>query len=168
MLRLIFFRFFLLMGFLSVLLACSSQPMPQTQYFLLPIKAMAQASNLQLEVALAPQLQDERILLKQENAIIPAHYNRWKIDLKDNLQQVLTAELANETELKKLHVFFDQFYATQSGQVLLRGHFQLHDNSVKPFSYTLQQEQTGYAAFVKTVSAGLSQLARDIAKEVTH
>lgn len=170
---------------LAVLLcSCSAAPTQQVRYYQLaltePVVELSQtAITLQLKpVQVAPFLNGSGLVLRQSAVELNiARQHLWAEPLELQLNRLLQQQLRTALPAIQLQVpaggkvslsiQLSQFYATEQGDVVISGFYQLGSDSMplaRAFSYRQPLTEHGYAAMVQALSLAWQQLVTDLSQ----
>ena len=171
----------------GILTGCStSSERPQTHIYLLeetPKEKVANSSSTAIAIRLAtlPDYlnQNQLVMKQQSNKIAIANYHRWAEDLNQAITKLLIRQLNNRDFGYKFvsecqacpsaRITINHFYPTESGDVLLEGHYSLSlKNEIEQnnFFFKTSLNQGGYDESVEKMRVLLGQLSQDIANTI--
>ena len=178
--------------FVLMLTACSSQP--NKAYYQLPIAAAQQAVESKIQTVQKSQIWVQPIRLSDmlvsagivyqttDINYTVANQHLWVNPLDQQLQQNLVSGLSQafpntvvatqpiDDNLARLTVSVNYFQGRYDGKAVIAGDWIYVDgNKVikQPFSLTLDQNEDGYPALVRTLGQGWQQVVADIAQAIT-
>ncbi|NOR69539.1 MAG: hypothetical protein GQ532_07565 [Methylomarinum sp.] len=186
----------LLISVVLGLSACASNTQ-SIKYYSLGLNGIQDSNDAiqanQVRVVVAPiQLakflnQNNMVMQIGEHEIYKANFHRWAEPLDQSISKLLVQKLNNKksnayqfvksneymTENSSLHLSLeiDQFHSTDNAQVILSGHYWLHNKeksfaSMKHFSISEQLTRDGYHHSVEKLKGLLGQLANQIVDSI--
>lgn len=183
------YRFYIFFIVTLTMGCVSSDPPPQTFYYLLEEQPLTyeweEGSNVaQVDIVALPSylLQPNLVMLEEKHQLYYANYHKWATDLRDNIQHVLLADLNEQFSdvnfvkscegCPTIFIHVLGFYPTLDGEVHLHGFFEVdlgaHDTtgieSVKRHSFALVTPiETGdYQGAVSAMRMSLKALSLSI------
>ncbi|GHG64931.1 hypothetical protein GCM10010919_11920 [Alishewanella longhuensis] len=175
---------------LLLLVGCSSPASEVRYYQLVAQTPPAIDTRVQQPLVLAPikvasYLNGSGLVLQQSAVEFSiARQHLWADALEQQLQRQLTEYLLlalpkqplaafNAIGARTLQLEIDRFYASESGQAIVSGRYNISGavlDSTVPFSYQVALANDGYPAMVQALSLGWQQLLQELvaALAVTH
>ncbi|WP_038329952.1 membrane integrity-associated transporter subunit PqiC [Kingella kingae] len=164
---------------LTVLAACSSTP---TQHYQLPDSALllptqtAAQKVVSIKVVLSEPLNGSSLLYQSDaNTLHIAQQNLWASPLHQSVATSLANKLnrqqsslhfrsadLNHANPNTLTVYLDRFQGSYMGDTEINGYVQWHDQRMRPVRAVTPQQGNGYDAMLRSLDAGLNQIAAQI------